>query len=102
MGEASKVLDIKIDDAIAKVTVGGVIYSYETLTRGERVNGEFTTPPTYPEGIDLTQKEQYLSDEDFEKHLGVAREDFAKMPKWKQLNAKKKCKLLDRAALPTC
>jgi len=91
--EASKVLDIKIDDAIAKVTVGGVIYSYETLTRGERVNGEFTTPPTYPEGIDLTQKEQYLSDEDFEKHLGVAREDFAKMPKWKQLNAKKKCKL---------
>jgi len=82
-----------IDDELAKVTVGGVEYSYETLTLGMRVNGEFTTPPTYPEGLDETQKDQYLSDAEFEKYLGTDKESFAKLPKWKQLNAKKKCKL---------
>lgn len=90
--EAAK-LSVSIDDAIAQVTVGGVIYSFETLTKGLKVDGEFVTPPKFPEGLDQGKKEQYLSDEEFEKFLGVAKEDYAKLPKWKQLNAKKKCKL---------
>lgn len=82
-----------IDSELAKVTVGAIKYPYELLVNGERVNGEYTSPPTFPDGIDLTQKEAYLNDEEFEEHFKMAREDFAKLPKWKQLNLKKKLKL---------
>lgn len=46
-----------------------------------------------PESVDKTMKEAYLSDEDFEKHLKMSREAFAALPKWKQNQAKKACKL---------
>lgn len=82
-----------LDAELAKVTVGAVKYSYEVLTKGEKKDGEFTNPPTWPEGLDLTQKEAYLADDEFESLFGMAREDFTKLPKWKQLNQKKKLKL---------
>ncbi|XP_056145146.1 villin-1 [Lampris incognitus] len=42
-----------------------------------------------PDTIDPTRKEDYLSDEDFTRVLGVSRLDFYSMPLWKQQNLKK-------------
>lgn len=82
-----------LDAELAKVTVGAIKYPYDLLVNGEKVNGEYTNPPTYPDGIDLTQKEAYLSADEFEEHFKMAYEEYAKLPKWKQLNFKKKLKL---------
>ena len=41
-------------------------------------------------GLDLTAKETYLSDAEFKQALGCTKADFAKLPKWKQGDAKKK------------
>ena len=41
-------------------------------------------------GLDLTAKETYLSDAEFAQALGCSKADFAKLPKWKQGDAKKK------------
>ena len=38
-------------------------------------------------------KQNYLSDEEFERVLGMNREQFAKLPKWKATNLKKELKL---------
>ncbi|XP_013857634.1 villin-1 [Austrofundulus limnaeus] len=43
-----------------------------------------------PEGVNPTQREDYLSDEDFENLLGVTRADFLGMPQWRQIDLKKK------------
>ncbi|XP_045931267.1 advillin [Micropterus dolomieu] len=42
-----------------------------------------------PEGVDPTQKEKYLSDSDFIAVFGITKDDFARLPGWKQLNMKK-------------
>uniref|UniRef100_A0A8C2WQM7 Advillin n=1 Tax=Cyclopterus lumpus TaxID=8103 RepID=A0A8C2WQM7_CYCLU len=42
-----------------------------------------------PEGVDPTQKEKHLSDSDFNHVFGITKDDFASMPRWKQLNMKK-------------
>ncbi|XP_049432955.1 advillin [Epinephelus fuscoguttatus] len=42
-----------------------------------------------PEGVDPTQKEKHLSDSDFYDVFGITKDDFASMPRWKQLNLKK-------------
>ncbi|XP_029287631.1 advillin isoform X2 [Cottoperca gobio] len=42
-----------------------------------------------PEGVDPTQKEKYLSDSDFNNIFGITKDDFASMPRWKQLKIKK-------------
>ncbi|KAG7376712.1 hypothetical protein PHYPSEUDO_012856 [Phytophthora pseudosyringae] len=41
------------------------------------------------EGIDITRKETYLSDAEFQTVLGMSKDEFANLPKWKQ-QAKKK------------
>jgi hypothetical protein len=46
-----------------------------------------------PEGVAPHSKEDYLSDEDFLKGLGVTREAFSQLPKWKQQNMKKTAKI---------
>jgi len=42
------------------------------------------------DGIDVTQKEKYLSDSDFQAVFGMDKAAFAGLPKWKQQAAKKK------------
>ncbi|XP_032365171.1 advillin-like [Etheostoma spectabile] len=42
-----------------------------------------------PEGVDPTQKEKHLSDSDFNNIFGFTKDDFARMPQWKQLKIKK-------------
>lgn len=46
-----------------------------------------------PEGIDATRREQYLTDEDFEKYFKMTKADFNALPKWKANGLKKKVKL---------
>ncbi|XP_037550095.1 villin-1 [Nematolebias whitei] len=46
-----------------------------------------------PEGVNPSQREDYLSDVDFEKLLTVTRSDFLGMPKWRQIDLKKKAGL---------
>ncbi|KAM4728697.1 supervillin isoform 9-T10 [Anableps anableps] len=42
-----------------------------------------------PEGVDPLRLEIYLSDADFEKGLEIKREDYERLPGWKQVNLKK-------------
>ncbi|XP_037829188.1 villin-1 isoform X2 [Kryptolebias marmoratus] len=52
------------------------------------------TPATeLPEGVDPGQREDYLSDQDFQNLLGVPRSDFLGMPRWRQIDLKKKAGL---------
>ncbi|GMH85466.1 hypothetical protein TrST_g506 [Triparma strigata] len=51
------------------------------------------TPTSLPSTVDVTKKEQYLSDADFEEAFGMDKDAFAKLPKWKQQGAKKKAGL---------
>ncbi|XP_053268034.1 villin-1 isoform X1 [Pleuronectes platessa] len=43
-----------------------------------------------PQGVDPSQREDYLSDVDFENLLGTNRSDFRRLPKWRQSDLKKK------------
>lgn len=42
-----------------------------------------------PDGVDPSRLEKYLSDNDFEKYLGISRETFDSSPHWKKLNIRK-------------
>lgn len=46
-----------------------------------------------PQGVDPGQREDYLSDVDFEKLLDTTRADFKRLPKWRQNDLKKKAGL---------
>ncbi|KIZ01524.1 hypothetical protein MNEG_6435 [Monoraphidium neglectum] len=41
------------------------------------------------DGLDVSRKEEYLSEEEFEVVFGMDKEDFQAMPPWKRINAKK-------------
>jgi len=65
---------------LMKVTIpaGSKIISYEELKNMKLESG-----------IDMTQKESYLSDEEFEKVFGKSKEVFTGQPRWRQQIAKK-------------
>lgn len=42
-----------------------------------------------PEGIDMTRREQYLSDEEFNSVFGMSKDTFNALPKWKRIRSKK-------------
>ncbi|XP_032360262.1 villin-1 isoform X2 [Etheostoma spectabile] len=48
------------------------------------------SPSELPHGVDPSQREDYLSDADFENLLGTSRSDFMRLPKWRQSDMKKK------------
>ncbi|KAM3860692.1 advillin [Diretmus argenteus] len=50
-------------------------------------------PSELPQGVDAGQREDYLSDGDFENLLGTNRSDFQRLPKWRQSDLKKKAGL---------
>jgi len=58
-------------------------YDYETLKSGS----------PRPADVDPTCKELYLLEEEFRTLFGMDHKDFARMPKWKQQNLKKKKQL---------
>jgi len=51
------------------------------------------TAPTLPKGIDPTNKEKYLSDEDFLSLFGMTKEEYEKKPGWKRETLKKQAAL---------
>uniref|UniRef100_A0A8C4HGY9 Villin-like n=1 Tax=Dicentrarchus labrax TaxID=13489 RepID=A0A8C4HGY9_DICLA len=51
------------------------------------------SPSELPQGVDPSQREDYLSDVDFENLLGTGRSDFRRLPKWRQSDLKKKAGL---------
>ncbi|TRY61821.1 hypothetical protein TCAL_04385 [Tigriopus californicus] len=57
----------------------GGYYDYETLKNAEGL----------PDGMDMTQKEKYLRDEDFEKVFQMSRDNFENLPGWRQISLKK-------------
>jgi len=54
---------------------------------------EQLTAATLPEGVDSTQKEQYLLEAEFQTHFGMSRAQFNALPGWKKNAAKKKAGL---------
>ena len=56
----------------------GVIFTLEQL----QIN-------TCPQGIDMTRREQYLSDEEFNTVFSMSKDAFNALPKWKRIRAKK-------------
>lgn len=54
---------------------------------------EQLTAATLPEGVDSTQKEQYLLEAEFQTHFGMSRAQFNALPGWKKSAAKKKAGL---------
>eukprot|EP01126_Amoeba_proteus_P049270 TRINITY_DN5750_c0_g1_i2.p1 TRINITY_DN5750_c0_g1~~TRINITY_DN5750_c0_g1_i2.p1 ORF type:complete len:1043 (+),score=243.74 TRINITY_DN5750_c0_g1_i2:209-3337(+) len=48
---------------------------------------------TLPKGVDPTNKEKYLSDEDFESLFGMSKEEYEKRPAWKRETIKKQAGL---------
>ncbi|XP_047319928.1 villin-2-like [Impatiens glandulifera] len=67
-----------------KFVENGTIFSYE------RLKAHSGNPVT---GIDFKRREAYLSDEEFQTVLGMAKNAFSKLPKWKQDMLKKKVDL---------
>uniref|UniRef100_A0A7N8YD38 Villin-like n=1 Tax=Mastacembelus armatus TaxID=205130 RepID=A0A7N8YD38_9TELE len=51
------------------------------------------SPNDLPQGVDPSQREDYLSDMDFENLFGTRRSDFHRLPKWRQNDLKKKAGL---------
>ncbi|XP_076955034.1 villin-2-like [Bidens hawaiensis] len=81
------------DDSEPKVGIeedeNGILSSQSTFSYEQvRVKSEDPVP-----GIDLKRREVYLSTEEFESYLGMTREEFYKLPKWKQDITKKKVDL---------
>ncbi|XP_076064195.1 advillin-like isoform X2 [Oratosquilla oratoria] len=64
---------------------GGRTYPLVTLQEKD--------PDKLPEGVDPTQKEDYLSDAEFTKAFGCSKDEFTSLPKWKRVNLKKKAGL---------
>lgn len=63
----------------------GKVYPYSLLTT--------TDPDAVPSDVDPSRKEAYLSDQDFQTHLGMDRECFDALPQWKQISLKKAANL---------
>lgn len=61
----------------------------EQLSKDEYTLAELKQTPL-PEGVDPTRIEYYLNQDDFKTLFGVTKEEFPKVPRWKQIELKKK------------
>ena len=57
---------------------------------------ELQAPGPFPNGVVTTQREKYLSAEDFEALFGMDAAAFDALPAWKKKNLKTKHKLFER------
>eukprot|EP00794_Sanderia_malayensis_P005929 gene5929-6615_t len=67
---------LKVEDELAKLSKNS--YSLEQLKGTD-----------LPEGVDPTRAEQYLHDDDFSNLFSLTKEEFNKLPRWKQIQLKK-------------
>jgi len=58
-------------------------YTYPTLVNKDSL----------PPEVKIFTRESYLSPEDFQKVFGISKEAFAKLPKWRRVDKKKKANL---------
>lgn len=61
-----------LEDILGKMTK--TRYTYEELMEDD-----------LPEGVDAKRLESYLDDEEFEEIMEISREEFYKLPQWKQV-----------------
>ncbi|KAJ4971168.1 hypothetical protein NE237_004267 [Protea cynaroides] len=80
-GRISSVSESNGEESDVKDEIGGETYSYNQL------NTKSTNPVS---GIDFRRREFYLSDEEFQTILGMAKEAFYMQPRWKQDQQKNK------------
>ncbi|XP_078408815.1 villin-1-like [Cetorhinus maximus] len=87
-----RVIDELIDD-MKKIQIS---HNYDSVSSAKEYLKTYPAeellnklPEELPEGVDATRREEYLSDEDFQKVLNVSRMKFNAMPEWKQRNLKK-------------
>ena len=71
-----------MDDCLTELLKYTQKYSYDDLINHR-----------YPDGIDRSQLENYLTDEEFEKVFKMSRDDFEAQPLWKQQQQKHALKL---------
>ena len=77
--------ELRLDD----IREGGVgSYAYEKAYSYERL-----IDTDLPSDVDPARKEAYLTDSDFQTHLGMDRQAFEAIPQWKQINLKKAARL---------
>ncbi len=69
-------------DSVVHIVTDKLVFPLDMLTK-----------EPFPEGVDKSKREEYLSDADFQKVFKQTKEEFAKFPKWKQTELKKKAKL---------
>jgi hypothetical protein len=72
--------------SVASVSASAML---STLTNAVYTYAQLKASPL-PEGVDATRKERYLSDDEFKSVMGVTKEEFSAMPKWKADGIKKK------------
>lgn len=79
-------------DAMKKVSSGDIGFKKYPEAGGDAIDLA-TLQGKAPENVDPANKEMYLLAEEFSKMFGTDKDSFAKLPKWKRDQAKKKHKL---------
>ncbi|XP_041803997.1 advillin [Chelmon rostratus] len=89
-GKSYEELKMELGDVVSPVNVttehNCVESYYQPFSPDDLVN-KLTSE--LPEGVDPTEKEKHLSDSDFSVVFGMTKDDFASLPRWRQLNMKK-------------
>ncbi|XP_069559559.1 LOW QUALITY PROTEIN: villin-1 [Brachyistius frenatus] len=84
-------ITVDLNNTYLKKSPAGVAEGSETYLDPELIINK--SPSDLPQGVDPSQREDYLSDLDFESVLGSTRADFLRLPKWRQNDLKKKAGL---------
>ena len=71
---------------------GRPLFSYRELVRRNLVKGEWLDPERHA-GLGQGCLEQYLVEHEFAARFGMAKADFAKVPRWKQAEMKRALQL---------
>eukprot|EP00049_Salpingoeca_infusionum_P017156 m.351941 g.351941 ORF g.351941 m.351941 type:complete len:836 (+) comp16405_c0_seq1:595-3102(+) len=90
-GKSYEELVAELGSAAAGVAVSEALDDYSTKKKFPYA--QLMDNTKLPEAVDLTQKEQYLSDEEFQQVFQMSRAEFNALPKWKQNGKKKAVKL---------
>ncbi|XP_052398778.1 advillin-like isoform X1 [Carassius gibelio] len=72
-----------VDQSLSRAKPSGMLHSEQLLK----------SPNQLPQGVDPGKREEYLSDAEFENLFGCTRENFQRLPKWRQNDLKKKAGL---------
>uniref|UniRef100_A0A672RD85 Villin like n=1 Tax=Sinocyclocheilus grahami TaxID=75366 RepID=A0A672RD85_SINGR len=77
---SSSIASAYVDQSPSRAKPSGMLHS-EQLVK---------TPNQLPQGVDPEKREEYLTDAEFENLFGCTRDNFQRLPKWRQNDLKKK------------